>query len=149
MHRMTLAPVTFKKFAGQVEPGAWGLKAVGAHRPASRCDRGLTVVVVFFAESGQLTYRQLEATRRTIRHVLERRGRLLCRVGPDIPITAKAVGVRLGNGKGPVSYYVAQVEAGKVIFELRNTDKELAQAALSKAQCKLPVKTIVIPHRPS
>jgi ribosomal protein L16/L10AE len=35
----------------------------------------------------------------------------------DLPITSKAIGVRMGKGKGPVSHWGARVRGGNV-FEV-------------------------------
>ena len=47
----------------------------------------------------------------------------------------------MGKGKGAVDHYVAVVRPGKVLFEVGNVSKELAQSALRRASAKLGIKT--------
>jgi len=68
------------------------------------------------------------------------------RVFADIPVSQKPKEVRMGKGKGAVSYWTHRLNAGKIIFELANVSKELAQEVLTKASKKLPVPSAVI-HR--
>ena len=46
-----------------------------------------------------------------------------------------------GLGKGAVDHWVAVVRPGKVLFEVGNVPKEMAQNALRRAAAKLPLKT--------
>src|SRR6202050_3394222 len=56
---------------------------------------------------GPMTGQQIEAARVTISRHLKRKGKLWIRVFPHKPVTKKPAEVRLGQGKGPVEYYVA------------------------------------------
>jgi len=88
--------------------------------------------------------KQLEAARRIIRFQLKKTGKLWIRSFPDIPITAKAVGVRMGKGKGSVDHWVARLEAGHTIFEVSGVSSFMATLAFQKAIYKLgfPCKII-------
>lgn len=96
------------------------------------------------ADRARLTARQIEAARRTITRHIKRGGKLWVRVFPDKPITKKPLEVRQGKGKGPVEYWVALVQPGKVIFELEGINEELAKEAFVLASAKLPVKTVFV-----
>ena len=96
------------------------------------------------ADRARLTARQIEAARRTITRHIKRGGKLWVRVFPDKPITKKPLEVRQGKGKGPVEYWVALVQPGKVIFELEGITEELAREAFTLASAKLPVKTVFV-----
>ena len=90
---------------------------------------------------GRITARQIEAARRTITRKIKRGGKLWIRVFPDKPITKKPLEVRQGKGKGNVEYWVAQVQPGRMLYELEGVDEELAREAFKLAAAKLPVKT--------
>lgn len=92
-------------------------------------------------ESGYLTVRQLETTRKTIKRHLKKRGKLWIRVFPDKPVTSKGVEFTMGGGKGSFSHYTCPVKAGRVIFELAGVSKEIAEEAFESASYKLPIKT--------
>lgn len=107
--------------------------------------------VVSFGEYGLqatepvwLTSRQIEAARRTMVRYIKRRGKVWIRVFPDKPVTKKAAETRMGNGKGPVEYWVAVIKPGRVLFEMGGISEEEAKEALRLAGFKLPCKTRII-----
>ena len=93
---------------------------------------------------GRITARQIEAARRTITRTVKRGGRLWIRVFPDKPITKKPLEVRQGKGKGNVEYWVAQVQPGKVLYEVQGVTEELAREAFELAASKIPVATTFV-----
>ena len=78
-------------------------------------------------DRGRLTARQLEAARRAISRHVKRGGRIWIRVFPDKPISTKPAEVRMGNGKGNPEYYVAEIQPGKIVFEIVGVPEELAR----------------------
>lgn len=95
-------------------------------------------------ESGTITSRQLEASRQAINRRLKRKGKIWIRIFPSIPVTSKPTEVRMGKGKGNVSYWVAKVSAGSIIFEICNKSISNSLRALRTGNAKLPLKTQVI-----
>lgn len=100
--------------------GEYGLKAIGR---------------------GRLTARQIESARRALTRHVKRGGKIWIRVFPDKPITQKPLEVRQGKGKGSVEYWVAQIQPGKVLFEIEGVSEELALEAFALAAAKLPFQT--------
>lgn len=103
--------------------GEYGLKAVGR---------------------GRLTARQIEAARRAMTRAIKRQGQIWIRIFPDKPITSKPLEVRQGKGKGNVEYWVAQIQPGKVLYEMGGVPEELAREAFDLAARKLPIKTTFV-----
>ncbi len=103
--------------------GEWGLKATGR---------------------GRLTARQIEAARRAMTRHIKRGGRIWIRVFPDKPISKKPAEVRMGNGKGNPEYWVAEIQPGKVLYEMDGVPEALAREAFSLAAAKLPISTIFV-----
>ncbi|CZF80460.1 50S ribosomal protein L16 [Grimontia sp. AD028] len=103
--------------------GTFGLKAVGR---------------------GRITARQIEAARRAMTRHIKRQGQIWIRVFPDKPITTKPLEVRQGKGKGSVSYWVAQIQPGKVLYEMDGVSESLAREAFELASRKLPIKTTFV-----
>ncbi len=103
--------------------GTFGLKAVGR---------------------GRITARQIEAARRAMTRHIKRQGQIWIRIFPDKPITEKPLEVRQGKGKGSVSYWVAQVQPGKVLYEMDGVSEGLAREAFDLAARKLPIKTTFV-----
>lgn len=110
----------------EVSFGEFGLKAVGR---------------------GRLTARQIEAARRAMTRHIKRGGRIWIRVFPDKPITQKPAEVRMGSGKGNPEYWVAEIQPGKVLYEMTGVSEELAREAFRLAAAKLPFRTIVVTRR--
>jgi large subunit ribosomal protein L16 len=104
----------------EVSFGDFGLKAVGR---------------------GRITARQIEAARRAITRKVRRGGKLWIRVFPDKPVSKKPLEVRMGKGKGNVEYWVAQVQPGRMLYEIEGVTEELARDAFRLASAKLPVQT--------
>ena len=90
---------------------------------------------------GRMTARQIEAARRAMTRHIKRGGKIWIRVFPDKPITKKPVEVRMGKGKGGVEYWVAQIQPGKVLYEIEGVSEELAREAFALAAAKLPLAT--------
>ncbi|WP_367391149.1 50S ribosomal protein L16 [Lewinella sp. LCG006] len=95
-------------------------------------------------ELGRITNRQIEAARIAMTRYMKREGKVWIRIFPDKPITSKPLEVRMGKGKGNLDHYVAQVQPGRVLFELDGVPREVAEEALRLAAQKLPVKTKTI-----
>ena len=93
---------------------------------------------------GRLTARQIEAARRTMTRRIKRGGKIWIRVFPDKPITKKPLEVRMGKGKGPVEYWVAEIQPGRMLYEMEGVSEELAREAFALAAAKLPVSTVFV-----
>ena len=92
-------------------------------------------------DRGRITARQIEAARKAMTRHIRREGKIWIRIFPDKPITKKPLEVRQGKGKGNVEYWVAQIQPGKILYEMSGVDENLAKEALKLAASKLPVGT--------
>ena len=52
--------------------------------------------------------------------------------------------VRQGKGKGNVEYWVAQIQPGKVLYEVEGVDEVTAREAFALAAAKLPLATAFV-----
>ena len=95
-------------------------------------------------EPGWITGNQIEAARIAMTRYTKRGGTVWIKIFPDKPITKKALGVRMGSGKGAPETWVAVVKNQKVMFEIGGVSEEVAKEALRLAQHKLPIKTRII-----
>lgn len=93
---------------------------------------------------GAITAREIEAARRAFTREMKRQGKVWIRVFPDKPITQKALGVRMGKGKGAVEYWVAPIQPGKMLFEVSGVPEEVAREAFRLAAAKLSVTTTFV-----
>jgi len=93
---------------------------------------------------GRLTARQIEAARRAMTRHIKRGGRVWIRIFPDKPISKKPAEVRMGNGKGNPEYYVAEIQPGKVLYEMDGVNEQLAREAFALAAAKLPLSTVFV-----
>jgi len=108
---------------GKVSFGEYGLKAVGR---------------------GRITARQIEAARRAMTRHIKRGGKIWIRIFPDKPITQKPLEVRQGKGKGNVEYWVAQIQPGRMLYEMEGVTEEIAREAFRLAAAKLPISTTFV-----
>src|SRR6266576_3896107 len=92
----------------------------------------------------RMTAREIEAARRAISRHVKRGGRIWIRVFPDKPISQKPAEVRMGNGKGNPEYWVAQIQPGKVLYEMDGVEETVAREAFLLAAAKLPLKTVFV-----
>jgi large subunit ribosomal protein L16 len=95
-------------------------------------------------ERGRITARQLEASRRALTRHIKRGGKVWIRVFPDKPVTKKPLEVRMGKGKGGVELWVAQIQPGRMLFEMEGVNEELAREAFRLAAAKLPIATTFV-----
>jgi large subunit ribosomal protein L16 len=95
-------------------------------------------------ETGRVTARQIEAARRALTRCVKRGGKVWIRIFPDKPITKKPIEVRMGSGKGNVEYWVAQVQPGRMLYEMDGVTEAEAREAFRLAAAKLPVKTTFV-----
>ena len=91
--------------------------------------------------AGLITGNQIEAARIAMTRYMKRGGKVWIKIFPHKSYTAKAIGVRMGSGKGAPEGWVAPVKRGKVMFEIGGVSEEIAREALRLASHKLPVKT--------
>lgn len=114
-------------------------KLVGQTTRGSQIIYGKYAIKVL--EETRLTARQIEATRRIIIRKMKRLGYLWIRIFPDTPVTAKPTENRMGKGKGAVSFWVAKVKKGQILYEISGISLENAKKVLKAGSNKLPVKT--------
>ena len=95
-------------------------------------------------ERGRITSRQIEAARRAMTRHVKRGGKIWIRIFPDKPITEKPLEVRQGKGKGNVEYWVAQIQPGRMLYEMEGVAEDVAREAFRLAAAKLPVRTAFV-----
>ncbi|HMM52415.1 MAG TPA: 50S ribosomal protein L16 [Burkholderiaceae bacterium] len=93
---------------------------------------------------GRLTARQIEAARRAMTRHIKRGGRVWIRIFPDKPVSKKPAEVRMGSGKGNPEFYVAEIQPGKVLYEMDGVNEALAREAFALAAAKLPIATVFV-----
>lgn len=98
-------------------------------------------------ESSFITDNQLGAIVLTLKRILKRRGKIICRVFPHQSITKKPIQTRMGKGKGSICNWLQSVQPGSMIVEI--SLKSLGSAllirtALKSIQNKLPFKSKII-----
>ena len=87
----------------------------------------------------RITSRQIEAARMAITRHVKRAGKLWIRVFPHRPVTSKPLEVRMGGGKGSVEEWAADIQPGRVMYEISGIDEKTAREAFRLAGHKLPV----------
>lgn len=124
-HRLKRQSVKYSFKKQSLAYGYWGLKSL---------------------QSGRITEKQIEAVRQSIMKKIRPSGKLWIRIFPDIPITSKPVGVRMGKGKGSVDYWTYSVAPGEILYEVNGVTSSVAMAALKLGSKKLPIRTKVVSY---
>ena len=113
-------------------------------RMKGKAMRGNTVTYGDFGlqatEPCWITANQIEAARIAMTRYIKRGGQVWIKIFPDKPVTAKPAETRMGSGKGSPEYWVAVVKPGKVLFEIKGVEEDVAREAMRLAANKLPVK---------
>lgn len=91
--------------------------------------------------SERITSRQIESARQAMTRYIKRGGKIWIRIFPHTPVTRKALGLKMGGGKGSPEFFVAKVRPGTVLFEMQGVSEETAREAMRLAAHKLPIKT--------
>lgn len=98
-------------------------------------------------ESAWIDARQIEAARIAMSRFIKRGGKIWIRIFPDKPLTKKPAEVRMGKGKGAPELWVAEVRAGRIMYEVKGIDEASARQAFALAGSKLPVLTRFVSRR--
>ena len=135
----------YKKILNMLSPKRTKYRKHHRGHLRGKAARGNTIAYGNFAlqalEPGWLTSRQIEAGRRTITRYAKRGGKLWIRVFPDKPITMRPAETRMGSGKGSPEYWVAVIQPGRILYEMKGVTETLARDAMRNASYKMPVKT--------
>ena len=87
-----------------------------------------------------VTNRQIESARIAMTRHIKRGGKVWINIFPDRPLTKKPAETRMGSGKGSPEWWISNVKAGRVMFELSGVSEQVAREALRRAIHKLPMK---------
>ena len=95
-------------------------------------------------ESGQLTLKQIEACRKSIRRNVKKLGFIKLRTFTYQSITKKSIGSRMGKGKGNHSLWICPIRRGQIICELAGINLYQSVKSLNGASSKLPVNCKIV-----
>ena len=90
-------------------------------------------------ERAWITNTQIEAARVALTRNMKRKGKLWIRIFPHRPVTKKPLEVRMGGGKGGVEEWAADIQPGRVMYEISGVDEKTAREAFRLAGHKLPL----------
>lgn len=92
----------------------------------------------------RLTSKQIETVYMAINKVLQKQAKVYINIFPDVSVTSKSIASRMGKGKGDIKYWVALVKPGKILFEVSNTNENIAVKALLYGASKLSISTKIV-----
>ncbi|MDO9632563.1 MAG: 50S ribosomal protein L16 [Humidesulfovibrio sp.] len=95
-------------------------------------------------EPGKLSAQEIESARIAIMRHIKRGGKVWIRMFPDYPTTKKPAETRMGSGKGAPDGWAAPIRAGRILYEVKGVELEVAKVALTRAMHKLSVKTVIV-----
>jgi large subunit ribosomal protein L16 len=94
--------------------------------------------------NGLITSKHIETARQAINRKIRPFGKIWIRVFAYTPVTSIPLKVRMGKGKGNISYWATNIKKGQIVFEIAGVSEKRAVEALKIGGLKLPlnVKTI-------
>lgn len=107
----------------------------------SSSDRPFALIAL---EPARLTASQIAAAELAIKRKILKEGTLVTRIFPHFPVTKKPLEVRMGKGKGSISFFATRIRPGSFLFELSCPSPELAKIAFKVASSKLPFRTTMV-----
>jgi len=117
-------------------------------RMKGKAQRGSTIafgdIALKATGCGKLTAQQIEAGRIAINRKIKRGGQMWIRVFPAKPFTKKPAETRMGKGKGSPEGWIAVIKPGKVLYEIKGVDSDLAKEALLLAANKFSFPSKII-----
>ena len=93
--------------------------------------------------SGILNAKQIEAARKAIVRNNKKKIKVWIKIFPNVPITSKSTGVRMGKGKGQFSHWGVKVRGGTLLFEICGANFKTLTKSLKSGAKKLPIKTLI------
>jgi len=91
-----------------------------------------------------ISLKTFESIRRILTRATLRKALIFLCVACDTSVSKKALGIRMGKGKGSHSYWAAKISAGQILVEIKGTNSSLALEALKRATYKLPCNSRII-----
>ena len=132
-------------FPKKVKHRKWQVGRQSEAKRATPDTRGITVAFGTFGlkatSPSRVRSNQIEAARRVISRTIGKTGKIWIRIFPHTPVSRKALGTKMGSGKGNPEFFVAKVRPGTIMFEMQGVPEETAREAMRLAAHKLPVKT--------
>jgi large subunit ribosomal protein L16 len=97
--------------------------------------------------SGRVRNKEMEVVKKGIRRVIKRRGKVFLKFFPSRGLTRKAVGVRMGKGKGNIAGWFGDVKKGKIMYELKGSGKKVGRSVLSFYKKRLPLLGRIVVYK--
>jgi large subunit ribosomal protein L16 len=101
-----------------------------------------------FALAYRISALQLTALFLSLRKRIKRKGALVVNLFPQVSITSKPLEVRMGKGKGHISFWAARVRAGSTLCEVSTFCRLLTYRVLIEIRFKLPLRTKTFSREP-
>lgn len=112
------------------------------------CCPDIPVTEVIMKEPMRVTLRHLNTIRKNVRRQVKKQGRLQRLMLNFWPITAKPAQIRMGKGKGAVSYWAGKVKSGNVIVSFSKIKVKISSKILQTVSTKLAGRSRVINNFP-
>ena len=106
----------------------------------------LNTVLLKSTQFGRISSKQLSASYQAINKQIKKYGKVCLKVFPQVPISKKPTEIRMGKGKGSVDFWVAKIQTGTTLFEIKTASSNFNQilSALRLARIRLPISTKIL-----
>jgi len=96
--------------------------------------------------NGRITSKHIEVGRQAINRKIRPFGKMWVRMFAHNPVTSIPLKVRMGKGKGNISYWASSVKKGQILYEVSGVSEQKAFEALRAGGLKLPLKTKIVAY---
>lgn len=92
-------------------------------------------------ENGFISAAQIESARKLIKKKIKKRGLLWVNLFPNVSMTTKTIGARMGKGKGSHAYWAAPAKKGQIILEIKGLSLKSSRDLFKIVSIRIPLKT--------
>lgn len=125
--------IKFKKYHKKCVSGISAIKIQNCP------DTPITEIVLI--EPIRVTVKHTNAVRKSVRRLVKKQGRLNRLLLNFWPITSKPAQIRMGKGKGSISYWAGRMVSGSVVASFMRIKVKISNKVLRVGATKVPGRT--------
>ena len=101
-------------------------------------------ILIYAIEAGFVKTTHITILHQTLKNSIKKKSKIVLIINPINPRTKKALGSRIGKGKGSVSFFDIFIIPGTVICSIANVKSSYLKSSLLKTLKKIPIRITVL-----
>jgi large subunit ribosomal protein L16 len=94
--------------------------------------------------AGRISANEIKSIKAIIRKGTKKKAKVKYTIFPNMGITKKPKGIRMGKGKGNLSSWVFNAKGGRILLSIKTRSKKKIKKLLSKVRKRISVKVKII-----